>query len=263
MKRIKNLFIMLVCVVLSLVLINIDVKAASIKLNKTNITLTEGKSTTLKVTGTKQKVYWNSRNKSVAIVTSKGKVTAKKTGTTIVYAKVNNKIYKCKVIVKSKSQTYGDITGNISYYYNRYQGNKADVGAHVLLIPQNGLATSLDYDWYSKGRYNWINDVDYLKKWNIYYAKVDGLGNYYINHVKTGNYKILMVSCNTTSADWFYDKEKYYTTIAGKLYPQLLNKQSSTALARSVIANKYYMEDVTIYKDNIMHVSHDFGISYI
>lgn len=78
MKRIKNLFIMLVCVVLSLVLINIDVKAASIKLNKTNITLTEGKSTTLKVTGTKQKVYWNSRNKSVAIVTSKGKVTAKK-----------------------------------------------------------------------------------------------------------------------------------------------------------------------------------------
>ena len=72
-----------------------------------------------------------------------------------------------------------------------------------------------------------------------------------------------MVSCNTTSADWFYDKEKYYTTIARKLYPQLLNKQSSTALARSVIANKYYMEDVTIYKDNIMHVSHDFGISYI
>lgn len=263
MKKFKNIFVMFICIILSMISINVNINAATIRLNKTNITLTEGRSTTLKISGTRAKVSWNSSNKNIATVTSKGKITAKKAGTTIISAKVSTKTYKCKVIVKAKPQTYGDITGNISYYYNRYQGNKADVGAHVLLIPQDGSATSLNYDWYAKGWHNWINDSDYLKKWNIYYAKVDGSGNYYINHVKTGKYRILMISYNTTSVDWFDNTENYYATIAGKLYPQLLNRQSSNTLARSVSANKYYMEDVIIYKNTTMHVGHDFGITYI
>ena len=52
--------------------------AAKIKLNKTSLTLTQGKSYTLKVTGTSKKVTWKSSNTKALKVTSKGKLTAKK-----------------------------------------------------------------------------------------------------------------------------------------------------------------------------------------
>ncbi len=72
-----------------------------IKLNKTKITLVKGKSTTLKVIGTKKKAKWSTSNKKIAIVNSKGKVTAKKKGTVTITAKIGSKKYKCKIIVKN------------------------------------------------------------------------------------------------------------------------------------------------------------------
>ena len=55
-------------------------EAATVKLNKKKLTLEVGKSETLKLTGTKSKITWSSSNKSVATVSTKGKVTAKKAG---------------------------------------------------------------------------------------------------------------------------------------------------------------------------------------
>lgn len=77
--------------------------AASIKLNKKTITITKGKTYQLKVLGTKKKVKWSSGKKSIASVTSKGKVTGKNKGTTFIYAKINKKTYKCKVKVETPS----------------------------------------------------------------------------------------------------------------------------------------------------------------
>lgn len=74
--------------------------ASKIKLNKTKITMTKGKSYRLKVSGTKRKVTWSSSKKSVAAVNSSGKVTAKKKGTAVITAKVGSKRYRCKVTVK-------------------------------------------------------------------------------------------------------------------------------------------------------------------
>ena len=76
------------------------VKAATIKLNKKNIILTIGKSTKLKVTGTKKKAYWYSDDYNIATVNSKGTVKAVGSGKTWVYANVGNKTLKCKVTVK-------------------------------------------------------------------------------------------------------------------------------------------------------------------
>ena len=56
---------------------------AKIKLNKTKISLQRGKTYTLKVKGTKKKVKWSSNKKTIATVTRKGKVTAKKQGTAV------------------------------------------------------------------------------------------------------------------------------------------------------------------------------------
>lgn len=77
------------------------VEAATIKINKTNLTLYAGETYTLKIYGTGKNVEWSTSDKAVATVSSKGKVTAKKVGTIIVAGKVGSKKYTCKVTVKS------------------------------------------------------------------------------------------------------------------------------------------------------------------
>ncbi len=80
----------------------IEVQAkAKVKLNVTKKTIDKGKTYTLKVSGTSKKVKWSSSNKSVATVSSKGKVTAKKAGTATISAKVDGKTLKCKITVKN------------------------------------------------------------------------------------------------------------------------------------------------------------------
>lgn len=81
-------------------------KTIKIKLNKTSATLYMNGTKTVKlkatVTGSKDKVTWSSSDKTVAVVSSSGKVTAKKAGTATITAKVNNKKASCKIMVKNK-----------------------------------------------------------------------------------------------------------------------------------------------------------------
>ena len=63
-------------------------------INKTFITLPKKNSYTLKVKGTKKKVKWSSSKKKVAVVTKSGKVTAKKSGTAYITARVNGQKLK-------------------------------------------------------------------------------------------------------------------------------------------------------------------------
>lgn len=72
---------------------------AKVKLNKTTLTLTEGKSATLKITGTRKKVTWKSSDKTVAAVNQKGKVTAKAPGTAVISARTADTTKKCRVTV--------------------------------------------------------------------------------------------------------------------------------------------------------------------
>lgn len=74
------------------------------KLNKKSVTLSVGKSSTLKVTGTKQKVKWTSSNIAIAAVTRNGKVVAKSAGTADVIANVGGVKYICKVNVKGSQK---------------------------------------------------------------------------------------------------------------------------------------------------------------
>lgn len=73
--------------------------AAQPKLNKTSVSLNVGKTYTLKLKNA-TKVTWKSNNKKIAKVSSKGKITAVKAGTTKVYAVYKGKKYYCKVTVK-------------------------------------------------------------------------------------------------------------------------------------------------------------------
>ena len=99
MKRFKKAsIILLVCMLLSVIAMPVSASAA--KLNKKSVSLNVGKTYTLKATGTKGKITWTSSNKSVATVSSKGAVKAKKKGTAVITVKYGKKKLKCTVTVK-------------------------------------------------------------------------------------------------------------------------------------------------------------------
>lgn len=98
MKKFTALMLTL-CLVASGTLIDAPDSQAAVRLNKKTATIRAGKTTQLKVRGTKEKVTWRSTQKSIADVSSTGLVTAKKLGTAKICAKVSGKKYYCKVTV--------------------------------------------------------------------------------------------------------------------------------------------------------------------
>lgn len=69
---------------------------AKAKINKTSITIRVKQTYVLKVTGTNKKVKWSSSKKKVATVSSKGVVTGKRTGKTMITAKAGKKPFLVK-----------------------------------------------------------------------------------------------------------------------------------------------------------------------
>lgn len=126
-KYLCGLFLMLFLVACLATINTQAAEKASIKLNKTKATIYVGKNLQLKVTvtGKNKKVIWKSSNKNVAVVTSKGKVTAKKVGTVRITAKANGKSKSCLVTVRKSS---------IYKYVNPYK---------KIIFP----AVGIDKDW--------------------------------------------------------------------------------------------------------------------
>lgn len=88
--------------------------ATKINLNKTKIELHEGETYTLKLKGATGTVKWSSSKKSVATVSSKGKVKAVKKGKATITATYKNKKYKCTVNVLSGKKVDVIFTAYIS-----------------------------------------------------------------------------------------------------------------------------------------------------
>ena len=79
----------------------ITVEAPS--LSKKSLSLTVGKSASLDLNGTSQKITWKSSDKKVAAVTEDGRVIAKGAGTATITAIVLKKSFPCEVTVKKAS----------------------------------------------------------------------------------------------------------------------------------------------------------------
>lgn len=112
-------------------------QAATVKLNHTSVTLCVGKTTTLKVKGTKSKAKWYSSKKSVATVSSKGKVTAKNVGKARITAKVAGKKISCTINVRKKSGSGTKASPKSAYNANTFtyyeEGKKKGVFTMKLL----------------------------------------------------------------------------------------------------------------------------------
>lgn len=96
-KRILSLLMTLLMIVSLIAPTNVQ---AATKLNKTKVTIYEGETYQLKLTGYKKAAKWSTSNDYVATVDSKGKITAHNQGTAYITTKVNNKTHKCYVTVK-------------------------------------------------------------------------------------------------------------------------------------------------------------------
>lgn len=101
-----------------------------VTINKKEVILIKGQSVTLKLKNTRKKVTWCSTKKSVAAVSKKGRVTAKKPGIATITAKIGKKSYTCKVTVKSKEADRSLV------YYNAFF-TKADY-RKCLYVISNG-----------------------------------------------------------------------------------------------------------------------------
>lgn len=158
-------------VMISLMLMLSVTASAKISISKKSISLLVGKTYTLKMKGTKEKVKWSSANKSVASVSSKGKVTAVYGGkTTSIRAKVGKKTYTCKV--KVKSYTTAQVQKALENYYKKEMANQGGVA----WITETKKATGT-YSYYT-ARYGTGAKRDY--KINRKTGKVYGAGWYFI-----------------------------------------------------------------------------------
>lgn len=312
------------------------------KLNTESVTLKIGQTKKLKVTGIQKKITWSSNNKSVASVSQKGIVKAKKAGFAKIYAEAGNHIFTCTVTVKkatntskekttiqldktaltmdlgdtdaisvsvtpaskqskvkwtsedtsiavvydgivgavgagitkitasigdvsasctvSVNQTYGTVSGNVTYLYNNYKGNVADTGAMVYLFSHDAKALNMPdlssyVDWGLETRINAYND------YGIFCTKVDGTGTYTFNNIPTGSYYLLILSKKTTDGDAFKDIATYQKFIVDNVGISV-KPSNAELLAKYVGYNKFYTDNIIVTKNQTTTCSHDFGITY-
>ena len=168
--------------------------AVSMKLNKKKVTLDIKKSYTLKTTlypKTGEAVTWSSGDKSIATVSSKGVVKAKKTGCTVITAKVGNEVKaSCMVyvrpgktkIIKAKGVTYKDwwstsryaelkwkkVKGCSGYqiYQSKYKNKKFKEAASTYSNSNNISVNKKGTYYYKVRAYTYSNGTTIYGKWS-------------------------------------------------------------------------------------------------
>jgi len=97
MKNIRTIIIVAVCATLVFCTVAKTVEASN------SYVLMVGETRSMKIVDTKKEIVWKSSKKSVATVNSKGMVTAKKIGVTLITANVGNREYEYKIrVAKTK-----------------------------------------------------------------------------------------------------------------------------------------------------------------
>ena len=150
--------------------VTVGTPVTKVKLNKTKSTMTVGKKQTLKATVTPKKasskaVVWQSSNKKVATVTSKGVVKAKKAGTVKITATAKDgsgKKASCKVTVKKVSAAKPDNPVPVTPLGIKSVKIVQDDMMEVTFTKATAL-TAADFNVWAK-RYE---NADYLKKYTV------------------------------------------------------------------------------------------------
>ncbi len=188
MKRTKISALLSLMVALILILSTaIPVSAATVKISKAKATMEIDSTLTLKVSGTSSKVKWSSSNKTIAKVSSKGKVTALKEGSATIKATVDKKTYTCAVTVVDSNKTVS-----------------SDIKINIPSLPATVYWGSSDsrYNQDEITKVAYSNDQDYIYL-TIKYKRIVDYNNYGFD----GGFIVLMDENN--------EEEVYSTSIEG------------------------------------------------
>lgn len=151
----RMLFTIFLCFLLCLVTDNSA--QAAVKINKTNKTMYIDDTFTLKVTGTKQYVLWKSSNKKIASVTTKGKVSAKKTGvctiTAIIGSGINNKKLSCKIKVQSRLSCKNTLVRCYADEYETVRIKAKNLSKYESLVIEDSDNEIISANWNDKSDY--------------------------------------------------------------------------------------------------------------
>ena len=117
-------------------------RQVSINVSSSSVTLSSGKTFKLEadVTGSNNAISWSSLNTSIAIVNSKGVITAKRVGTVRIRARVKNSVAYCTVTVKPP--TKAQLNNVIEINHKGYQAE-----APENTIPAFKLSKEKGFTW--------------------------------------------------------------------------------------------------------------------
>ena len=149
---------------------------------------------------------------------------------------------------KTEATTTGTVTGEVTYKYNNYVGNRGDAGSTVLLISKNieSLPDELAYG------------STYDLPEGCYATEVSGSGNYTFNNIPTGEYVLIFISKNTSpnpsiSAGFYYWGNTVY---------EMFSEEGQETASNYSRLHKIHNIDITVTEGQVTY-SHDFGITYI
>lgn len=174
-----------------MLMIHTNVYAAnSVKLNRTKLTLyTNGADRiylTATVKGPSKKVTWKSSNSSVAAVSTRGKVVAKRTGTATIYAKANGVTAKCVVTVKEGAK----------YELSKYFNKSGKAAAKIFGLKYETYRPTFGYGYFSYA------DMDFSIRLYVPYPETNKAGKWYAlirpDSSKAYNFSLYGVSLGTS-----------------------------------------------------------------
>lgn len=223
-------------------------EVTNIYLSKSELDL--GIGDTAKLTATvspgnaKTTLTWSSSDKNIAEVDNQGIVTAKNEGFAVIKVVADNGILAvCNVDVRVKT---GSVAGVVTYKYNQYVGNRADVGSIVMLISTS--VTSLT-------ELTAFGDVSRQPE-GCYATQVDGSGEYRMDDIPVGEYYLIILSENTTSAS--SDGEKNW---GSEIY-SLFEEDALSAADINSFLHQVKTTKIVIQDGKVVTFSHDFGYSH-
>ena len=226
-----------------------ETQVSNIFLSKTELELGVGETYTLVATispNTSNVVLqWTSSDLTVATVKD-GKVTALSEGNVVIKVEEPNGLLAvCNVTVKMKT---GKLTGDVSYKYNNYVGNKPDTGAQVILVSKKvkSLPDNVGYGI--------MKDAGE----GVYSIKVDGSGKYTFDRLPIGEYYVVIISRNTNeNMDYVTGTRSW-----GDVYLLFSETGKEKALSTAKVF-KTRTTTITIEYGETTTYSYDFGITWV
>lgn len=238
--------------------------AGTVKLNKTKLSMHIGDAYKLKVKGTKSKVKWTSSNKKVAGISSKGKVYAKKIGSSTITAKVKSKRLKCRVRVKSALKApstisvLGSETKTIAVKYLgskepnwEYKIDREDLADVSMEENQNNAVFTVKSKDTGVTRLTVYSDADHKDKKTIK-INTDTGSNAELSETSiqmfSGQQKFLLVNGTKMEAEWTNSDPSVVSIKNEKLanYIVITGKSPGTAKISAKVGDKTLTCDVTV-----------------